>query len=317
MKRQYIFGILALLAALTVNAQGFGPAVTINGVDIQRFKVEKQVDHLINQRGLGSGGITHPSTYRQIQEEVVEQLIVQELLWQEAQHRGVVVDDDEVRAELDKMKASFDTEMAFQFRIKEGGFTEETFQENIRQQRSVQSMIANEITNSIVIDDAAIETFYAANMDKMGAEEQIRARHILIKVEGDDDVAKAAALQKIAAIQQRLDAGESFALLAIEVSEGPSGSKGGDLGSFGRGQMVAAFEEAAFALQPGEVSGPVETQFGIHLIKLEERVAADTVQLETASPRIRDYLSQQKLYETVETLVAELRETGDVKILLW
>jgi len=317
MKRQTIFGILALLAGVAVHAQGFGPAVTINGVDIQRLKVEKQVDHLVNQRGLGSGGITQPSSYRKIQEEVVEQLIVQELLWQEAQRRGVVVDDDEVRAELDKMKASFDTEMAFQFRIKEGGFTEETFQENIRQQRSVQSMIANDITNSIVIEDAAIETFYAANMDKMGAEEQIRARHILIKVEGDDDVAKAAALQKIEVIQQRLDAGESFALVAIEASEGPSGSKGGDLGSFGRGQMVAAFEEAAFALQPGEVSGPVETQFGIHLIKLEERVAAETVPLETASPKIIEYLSQQKLYETVETLVTELRETGDVKILLW
>jgi len=81
--------------------------------------------------------------------------------------------------------------------------------------------------------------------------------------------------------------------------------------------MVAAFEEAAFALQPGEVSGPVETQFGIHLIKLEERVAAETVPLETASPKIREYLSQQKLYKTVETLITELRATGDVKIHLW
>ena len=70
MKRQTIFGILALLAGVAVNAQGFGPAVTINGVDIQRLKVEKQVDHLVNQRGLGSGGITQPSSYRKIQEEL-------------------------------------------------------------------------------------------------------------------------------------------------------------------------------------------------------------------------------------------------------
>jgi parvulin-like peptidyl-prolyl isomerase len=151
----------------------------------------------------------------------------------------------------------------------------------------------------------------------MGIEEQIRARHILIKATGEDAAAKAVALEKIAVIQKRLDAGESFALVAIETSEGPSGSKGGDLGLFGRGQMVAAFEEAAFALQPGEVSGPVETQFGIHLIKLEERVAAETVPLETASPKIIEYLSQQKLYESVETLITDLRETGDVKIHLW
>jgi peptidyl-prolyl cis-trans isomerase C len=317
MKRQTIFGILALLAGVAVNAQGFGPAATINSVEIARLKVQMQSDHLVNQRGLGSGGITQPSAYRAIQEEIVERLIVQELLWQEAQRRGIVAGDDEVQAQLDKMKGGFENEMAFQFSIKEGGFTEETFRENIRQQRSVQNMIAGDITNSIVIDDTAVEQFYTENKDKMGIEEQIRARHILIKATGEDSAAKAVALEKIAVIQKRLDAGESFALVAIETSEGPSGSKGGDLGLFGRGQMVAAFEEVAFALQPGEVSGPVETQFGIHLIKLEERVAAETVPLETASPRIREYLSQQELYKSVETLITDLRETGDVKIHLW
>jgi len=317
MKRQSLLGLLVLLAGLTVSAQGFGPAVTINSVEIARLKVQMQSDHLVNQRGLGSGGITQPSAYRAIQEEIVEQLIVQELLWQEAQRRGIVADDDEVQVQLDKMKGSFENEMAFQFSIKEGGFTEQTFRENIRQQRSVQNMIARDITNSIVIDDAAVEQFYVENMDKMGAEEQIRARHILIKTTGQDAAAKTAAYEKIADVEKRLDAGESFALVAIETSEGPSGSKGGDLGLFGRGQMVAAFEEAAFALQPGEVSGPVETQFGIHLIKLEERIAAETVPLETASPKIREYLSQQKLYKTVETLITELRATGDVQIHLW
>jgi len=317
MIRRTLLGVLVLLAGLTVNAQGFGPAVTINSVEIARLKVQMQSDHLVNQRGLGSGGITQPSAYRAIQEEIVEQLIVQELLWQEAQRRGIVADDDEVQVQLDKMKGSFENEMAFQFSIKEGGFTEQTFRENIRQQRSVQNMIARDITNSIVIDDAAVEQFYVENMDKMGAEEQIRARHILIKTTGEDAAAKTAAYKKIADVEKRLDAGESFALVAIETSEGPSGSKGGDLGLFGRGQMVAAFEEAAFALQPGEVSGPVETQFGIHLIKLEERVAAETVPLETATPKIREYLAQQALYKAVETLITDLRATGDVQIHLW
>jgi len=317
MKIRQICGVVLLLVAFTASAQGFGPAVSINGVDISRAKVEAQVDHLINLRGLGSGGITQPGAYRKLQEEIVEQLVVQELLWQEAQRHNITVSDAEVDEELNKLKNGFETEREFKFSIEAGGFTEETFKENIRQQRSVQSMIANEITKSSVADDAEIKAFYDDNLDKMSVPEQLRARHILIKVEGDDDAAKAAAMAKISAIQERLESGESFPLVAIDTSEGPSGAKGGDLGLFGRGQMVGPFEEAAFALQPGEVSEPVETQFGYHLIKLEERVAAEQVPFETASPQIRNYLSEQKLQQTVESLIANLRETGDVQIHLW
>lgn len=317
MKIRQICGVVLLLVAFTASAQGFGPAVSINGVDISRAKVEAQVDHLINLRGLGSGGITQPGAYRKLQEEIIEQLVVQELLWQEAQRHQIAVSDAEVGEELNKLKNGFETEREFTFSIEAGGFTEETFRENIRQQRSVQQMIATKITDSSVVEDAEVKAFYDGNLDKMSVPEQIRARHILIKVEGEDDATKSAALEKIAAIQKRLEAGESFPLVAIDSSEGPSGAQGGDLGLFGRGQMVAAFEDAAFALQPGEVSGPVETQFGFHLIKLEEYVAAEQVPFETASPRIRDYLSQQKLQQTVETLITDLRETGDVQVHLF
>ena len=81
----------------------------------------------------------------------------------------------------------------------------------------------------------------------------------------------AAAQDKIAGIQKELKDGADFEVIAIEYSEGPSAPRGGDLGFFGRGQMVPAFEEAAFALQPGEMSDIVETQFGFHIIKLDER----------------------------------------------
>ena len=124
LKTRIYLRLLLLIAAQSASAQGFGPAVTIDGVEFSRTKIEAQVDHLINQRGLGSGGITQPQTYRQIQEEVVEQIVVQELLWQEAKRRSFIVSEEEVGSELEKLKGSFDTTLAFQFKIKEGGFTE-------------------------------------------------------------------------------------------------------------------------------------------------------------------------------------------------
>ena len=114
-----------------------------------------------------------------------------------------------------------------------------------------------------------------------------------------------------------MEAGESFALLAIEHSEGPSGQKGGDLGYFERGQMVKEFDDVAFEAEPGSIVGPVETQFGLHLIKVEEHTAPGTVPLAEVEPKIREYLVQQTLYSTVEQLVEDLRANGDVEIHLF
>jgi peptidyl-prolyl cis-trans isomerase C len=317
MLKKGLTGLLLVFVSSAAVSQSFGPAVTINDVEVPRSKVQAQADHLINQRGIGSGGITQPSAYRKIQEEVIEQIVVQELLWQEAQRRGTVVGDDEVDRELDRLKSSFESELAFTFKIEEGGFTEQTFRENIRQQMSVQGMIANDITESITVDATAIETFYNENLEQMAVPERVHARHILVKFESGNDESRAAAEKKLAGLAAQVKAGESFALLAIEHSEGPSGQKGGDLGYFERGQMVQEFDEVAFGAEPGSIVGPVETQFGLHLIKVEEHTAPGTVPLAEVEPQIREYLVQQTLYGTVEQLVEDLRATGDVEVHLW
>lgn len=304
---------IALLAlASAAFAQGFGPAATVNGVEISRQKVEAQTNHQVNARGMGSGGITQPGTYAQIQQEVMDQLIVQELLWQEAQRRDFIASDEDVDQQMQKLKRDFDTERAFLFKIKEGGFTEETYRANIREQKSVQRMVADGIAAAIEITDEEVAEFYVANLNLMTVPEQIRARHILINVPADDETAKVAAQEKIAAVQKELAEGAGFALLAMQRSEGPSANQGGDLGFFGRGQMVPAFEEVAFAMQPGEISEVVETQFGYHVIKLEERQEGRVVSVAEASERIRPHLTQQRLQETVEKLVEDLRASAEI-----
>ncbi|MBN2494938.1 MAG: peptidyl-prolyl cis-trans isomerase [Deltaproteobacteria bacterium] len=101
--------------------------------------------------------------------------------------------------------------------------------------------------------------------------EKVRASHILLMYQGSErstaSRSKQAALEGIQKIKAELDAGGDFAALARQHSDCPSGAQGGDLGAFGRGQMVAAFEQTAFALEPGQVSGVIETPFGYHLIK--------------------------------------------------
>ncbi len=313
--RKYLTFIILFFAG-SAWAQLFGPAVTINGENISREKLQAQVDHLINQRGLNSGGITQPAVFKQIQQEVVDQLIVQELLWQEAKRRNFIVEDELVNERLRQMKSGFDTELAFLFKIQAGGFTEETYREDIRQQVSVQRMISKGIAPGISISDEEVENFYKANLDQMQRPVAVHARHILIKPESAEPEAQQAAKDEAGEILAEIRAGEDFVELATERSQAPSAPQGGDLGFFGPGQMVATFEKAAFALQPGEISDVVQTQFGYHIIRLEDRRGGETAPLEEATDSIRAYLTQQRLRSEVETLVATLRNQGEVEIFL-
>ena len=143
---------------------------------------------------------------------------------------------------------------------------------------------------------AAYEEFLAANPPV----EEISARHILVETE-----------EEAIALIGRLDGGEEFAALATEASIGPSGPRGGDLGYFMKEQMVAPFAEAAFAMEPGEYSAaPVETQFGWHVILVEDRRL-------TASPTLdemRDQLETGLADQYVQEIVAELREGADIVV---
>ncbi len=306
---------LALIAlACTAEAQISPYAVTVNDEGITRAFLQAQVDTLINQRGMNYGGITQPDAYKQIQLEVVDQLIAQALLWQEAERREFVADDELVDARLEQIKGEFDSPQAFQFKMEEGGFTESSYRDDVKRKASVQRMIAGGIVPGISISDDELEEFYNANLEQMRRLPEVHARHILITPESLEPEVVAAARLEIEAILAEVRDGAAFESVAKERSQAPSAPEGGDLGYFGRGEMVPPFEAAAFALQPGEVSGVVETQFGYHILKVEDRRGEEIVALDEAAEKIRSHLGQQKLQDELGALVTSLRESGDVEI---
>lgn len=148
---------------------------------------------------------------------------------------------------------------------------------------------------SIEVSEGEVKEYYDAHQDEFQQEEQVRARHILIRVEeGADEATKAAARQRAEAVLARAKAGEDFAALATESSDDSSAARGGDLGFFRRGLMVPPFEEAAFAMQPGEISDIVETQFGYHVIRVEERTEEGTRPFADVAAEIAQKLKSQR-----------------------
>jgi peptidyl-prolyl cis-trans isomerase C len=161
------------------------------------------------------------------------------------------------------------------------------------------------------------ETDQMVELLKSRLGEAVKASHILIRSPRTDDPKKrAAALAKIQDIKKKIDGGADFDEMARKYSEDSSASTGGDLGYFSRGQMVPEFEKAAFELPVGSVSNPVETAFGYHLIKVDEKKAARKLKYDDIKLDLAGYIYQKKMRDRYEAFVSDLRKKADIKILI-
>mgnify|MGYP001546501762 FL=1 len=191
-------------------------------------------------------------------------------------------------------------------------FEEHKEELRIPEQRVFDYLLLDQIAlrDTLELSEEELFDYYEANPDEFAQEEQIRARHILLQVGSERTEEQAE--EQMSAIRGRLEAGEDFAALATELSDDPgSKTQGGDLGFFGRGQMIAEFEEAAFNAQPGEVVGPVKTNFGYHLIRVEERRDAGRTSFTDAQEQIRSRLLAQRAQDLAESKATELAERID------
>ena len=150
--------------------------------------------------------------------------------------------------------------------------------------------------------------------DQFRRPEQVKASHILIEVPADASAGKKAeALASIRELQKRIKNGENFANLAMESSDCPSKTKGGDLGFFSQEQMVQPFSEAAFALQPGQVSDVVTTRFGYHLIRVTDRREAQTMAFNDVKAAISNHLRQEQEEKKIDAYLKNLKKHADIK----
>ena len=160
------------------------------------------------------------------------------------------------------------------------------------------------------LTDEAMHKVYEDAIKQTGSEQEVHARHILIRAQPGDDKASKAAEDKIKAVIARLKKGEDFAKVAGDVTEDPSGkANGGDLGYFAKEQMVPEFSDVAFKLDKGQISEPVKTQFGWHVIKVEDKRTKEPPKFEDVKPQIERYVVGKAQSE----LVANLRKDAKIE----
>lgn len=290
-----------------------GKAAVVNGVAISKDDFEREMDFYI-KRANQSGQQIPEAQMGMMKSQVLDSLIDRELLFQETKKKGIKVDPKDVAEEFQKIKQRYAKSGEFEQLLSKMGLTESDVQNQIERGMAIQQLIDEEVRAKITIEDKEVKSYYDANPQLFEQPEQVKASHILIKVDADaPQEKKDEARKKIESIQEKAKNGEDFATLAKTYSEGPSGPNGGDLGYFRRGQMVKPFEDAAFNLKPNETSDIVETRFGYHLIKVVDKKPAQKMAYDDVKERLSEHLKKQKADSEAGTYIQGLRSSAKIE----
>jgi peptidyl-prolyl cis-trans isomerase C len=254
---------------------------------------------------------------KEFDQQALNQLTSAELLYQAGQTLQIKDIDKQIEDKISQSKKRFPTEQDYKNAIKALDMTESDLREYTRRDLVISNYVQQNFASKISVSDEESKKFYDQNIDKFKQSESVRASHILIGVDAKaTDGDKKKAREKAETVRRDLAGGADFSKLAKEHSTCPSSQQGGDLGYFGKGQMVPAFEQVAFTLKPGEISDVVETQFGYHIIKVVDKKDASTTPYKDVKIRIADYLKNQKLNAAVTSYLDEARKTAKIEVLL-
>jgi peptidyl-prolyl cis-trans isomerase C len=314
--------VVALMLPLSAIADDSAPpkpvkAAEVNGQSIPYKDFERKLEIFKQQVTHGQPSQLPAALIEQAKNQVVNQMISEELLYQESVKQKLKLEDGFVDKELGSIKQRFGNDAQYRDTLKRMQLTEGQLKEQITRQALIRKLIEKQVVSKIKLSKEDAKKYYLANKAKFHQPERVHAQHILIKVEaGADEHNKAAALKKIEAVKKRVLAGEDFGKLAKECSEGPSNTRGGDLGYFTRGQMVKPFEDAAFKLAPNEISGVVETQFGYHLIKVLDHQKGKDPAFEEVEPRVMAIVRNEKIQEKIEPYLQKLRQQAKIETFL-
>jgi peptidyl-prolyl cis-trans isomerase C len=301
-------------AAKPLPAQIPDVVARVNGEDVKKTELDMAIKSLEDRARSAVPAEQRDAVYRQ----VLDRLIGFHLLVQEAKARKVIAPPWEVDGQVDQIKKQFPSEDAFKQMLQARGVTLEQLRADAAQTIAVNLMLKNELETKIGVTEADSKKFFEANKPRFRQEDSVHASHILIKTpEQADAPARAKAKSQADDLLAQIKKGAAFADLAKQFSQDPgSAQNGGDLGFFSKGQMVPAFEQAAFALKPGQTSGVVETPFGYHIIRVSETKAGRDLPYDEVKGQIDDYLKQQLRDQKSQEFVDQLKAKGKIQVFI-
>lgn len=251
---------------------------------------------------------------RVFNEQLLDKLVDRVLIWREAVANNVTMDDSTANAII----ASFIQQMGGDANInnflRQVNLERDALMSSLRQDLLIRKYLEDKFSSQIDISEEKVREYFDTNRDQFIMPDSVHARHILVRVQPDDDEAtREAKRARIDDVLTKIEAGGDFAELAKENSDDPSAIRGGDLGTFAQGTMVAPFDSAAFALKKGAVSGVVETQYGYHLIKVEDKKQGTVLQFDDIKEDLMSRMYDYELANLIQNHLKEAREVAKIE----
>jgi peptidyl-prolyl cis-trans isomerase C len=291
------------------------PAVVakVNGEDVQKWEVEAA----LKQAEATAGGPVPPEKRDAVLRSILDEVVTYHLLAQEARGRKMDVSDTDVDAAMLKIRQDFPTEDAYKQALLLQGVTVDQLRDLTRRAIQARKLVDAEVTTKIAVQDGEVDAFYNQNIERFKQGDTVHASHIYIAVPPDAPATqKNQARAAGAEILKQLRAGADFAKVARENSSDQTAANGGDLGFFAKGDMPPDFEKVAFGLKPGTMSGVVELQSGLHIIKVHERRGPRTAPLAEVRDKVKEFLLDGQRQSKLDQLLGQIKAKSKIEILV-
>ena len=291
-------------------------AALVNGTPIMM----STLDHEIKRQPMLSYQLSQvgsdPAKIRQVKINALNALVEREVLLKKASEDPKLSPKEIDEARSAFISANYGNEKELEKLLPSMGTNLEEFKRELGNDFLIRAYLASLLPASKTPTDAELKKIYDANPAKYAQKESVHARHILIKLSETPTPAEiAAAEEKIKSIRSEISSGTiDFADAAKKYSACPSASRGGDLGTFPKGAMVPPFEQVAFSSKVGETSEPVRTEFGYHLIKVEEHIEAAPPSFEAAKPILLKEYELRQRQEFVKNKIEEIKKSAKIEI---
>lgn len=301
-----IIAIVAV-AAVVVFVFGWNPfakkAATVNGDVIYYSEVQKQLDRVSSQYKTADQKKAFEQQKKQIEKQILDLLIDEKIYVQQADEMNITVTEAEVDKEVNLTIKRFPSEAEFNKALKDAGMTLDDLKEYTRT-RLLTDKVNKKVVGKVTVTEKETKEYYDKNPTQFKDPEKIKVSHILLKTE---DEAKA--------VITEINAGADFAEVAKTKSQDPaSKAGGGDLGDVQKGVMVPEFEQAAFALNPGEMTQtPVKTQFGWHVIKVYDKTPEKQKTYDEVKSNIDAMLKAQKESTKIKNWLDGVKKKSTIK----
>jgi len=314
------FAAVCLLAVFSFLAAGCGAnvAATVNGKTITSAQLEEEVNNakkMLEQRGVRFDAKEGQQMLDLLRQQVLDQLIREELLLQEASRLKIEPTDKQVEEEIKKFRGEFESEAKYKQFLAANGLSEPKLKDYVKKGLAVQAVQEKALQNLEKVSEAKAKEYYDQNKDTFTVPEQFQVRQILIPIVGEGQKAQVEAKVEAANILARLKKGEDFAALAKEKAQGAASAA--ELYTFSRGETDPELEKAAAALKPGEISPePVKTGYGYHLLKLEKVIPAQVKPFPEVKDEITAFLEDQAKQKAFADYLADLKSKAAIEIKL-